>query len=169
MAEALQRLRDFVWTPETEVAFFEKLANTGSVWAACRLVGCPRSTAYYRRDDDEAFAAVWGAAIKVAVARFEHHAIIRGTVGVEEPVFGTLPGDKAGSGVVGYKKRYSDALLVRVLEAHDPRYRTRHGEGMPAITVNIVNVVTDANEQARARIAAARKPAQIIDGGKAED
>jgi len=48
----------------------------------------------------------------------------RGTEGVTEDVFGSMvneDGKNAGTGVVGTKKVYSDKLLVKAVEAEDPK------------------------------------------------
>lgn len=150
-----ERLRNFAWTPATEDVFFKTLGLKGSVVAACRKVDCPRSTAYARKDEDQAFEARWSAALRVAVARFEDAAVKRAVEGWDEPVFGKLPGENRGTGIVGFKRRFSDKLLIRVLEAHDPRYRASKPEQAP-ITVNIANVLANANDQARARVQALR-------------
>jgi hypothetical protein len=145
-----ERLRLFRWTPETEDLFFETLSDKGSVLAACRKVDAPRSSAYHRKDTDEAFEARWVAATKVAVARFEHAAIQRGVVGWEEPVFGSLGPDR-GTGIVGYKRKFDSKLLLRVLAAHDPRYRATTPE-QSAVVINIANVLASANDAARAKV-----------------
>lgn len=151
-------LEQFRWTEGSEQTFLETLANKGSVLAACRKVGCARSTAYKHRDEDEAFAAQWVAATKVAVARFEHYAIKRGTVGDKET---EITEKHDGNGLlvertIKTKRVVSNSLLIRVLEAHDERYR-KTSDGSPApVTVNILNVVTDANENARKRAAELR-------------
>lgn len=162
-----ERLRAFAWTESAEDDFLEALANKGSVLAACRKVGCPRSSAYHRKDNDEAFAARWAEALRVAVARFEHAAIQRAVVGWEEPVFGPV-GEAAGGGhgIVGYKRKFSDTLLLRVLSAHDERYRTEKAASPTSITVNVVNALSEANDRARAKALALRTPAQI-EGKKA--
>lgn len=129
----------------------------GSVVAACRKSGLKRSSVYWRKDHDEGFKATWDFALQCAVARFEQAAIQRGVVGYEEPVFGSLPGEHSGSGIIGYRRVYSDRLLLRVLEAHDPRYR-KHADVAPTnLTINVVTALTNANEAARER---AKKLAQ---------
>jgi hypothetical protein len=146
----------FCWTATAEDIFLEKLANSGSVVAACRKVGCSRSLAYWHRDQDEAFASRWESAVKVAVARFEHIAIVRATKGWEEVEETEGHGPDGAFSKTVRKHKVSNELLMRVLAAHDRRYRNvDHGEA-PPVTVNILNVVQDANEAARKRAAAIR-------------
>lgn len=142
-----QKGRDFVWTDASEGDFIEKLGTSGSVVAACRKTGCPRSTAYHHKAHDAGFAARWEAAIQVACARFEHAAIQRAVVGWEEPVFGPM-GEGEPHGIIGYKRKYSDMLLARVLDAHHPDYKRTQDRGGSTV-INIVNVLQDANDKAR--------------------
>jgi len=146
----------FCWTTEAEERFLEKLANSGSVIAACRRVGCSRSLAYWHRENDEAFAARWESAVKVAVARFEHIAIVRATKGWEEVEETEGHGPDGAFSKTVRKHKVSNELLMRVLAAHDKRYRNVDRGEAPPVNVNILNVVQDANENARKRAAAIR-------------
>jgi hypothetical protein len=123
------------WVRPLLIAF----ADSGNMTEACRRIGVERSTPdhWVRRrlaNDDAAMRAgvtlfldLYEAARVEGRERLEVEARRRAVEGWEEPVFGSL-GQGQGTGQVGSIRRYSDTLLIRLLEAHWPeRYRPRMG------------------------------------------
>ena len=102
--------------------FLDTLAACGNVSEAARAVGISRSHAYVLRAENADFAAAWDAAMAEAVDALEALARRRVMDGVEQPVF--YRGE-----VVGYTRRYSDALLMFLLRAHRPE--TYHRQALP--------------------------------------
>jgi hypothetical protein len=72
----------FPWTE----AFLASLREMPVVSRACGVVGIERSTAYRRRDADEAFAAAWDDAMEAGVDKAEQEAFRRAVHGYEEPL-----------------------------------------------------------------------------------
>jgi hypothetical protein len=67
-------------------AFLAALREVPVVSRACEAVGIERSTAYRRREADQAFAEAWDDAMETGVDRAEQEAFRRAVVGFEEPV-----------------------------------------------------------------------------------
>lgn len=125
----LQRARD---------AFLAELAKRGNVSEACRAAEVPRSTAYQWKAADEAFAAAWNEALEVACDAMEGEAWRRAVEGTEEPVYGRVGKDKDGQ--IGTVRKYSDTLMVKLLQAHRPeKYRERQDvQHSGGVTVRVV-------------------------------
>lgn len=95
-------------TLETLCASLE--ANGGDLLKACHALGT--STGWVRqwmRDDPKVEAAIKDAKDGGLIV-LESHAIKRATVGVKEPIY-------YKDLKVGYKRKYSDALLIKLLES----------------------------------------------------
>lgn len=159
-------------------AFLVALREIPVVQHACNAVGIERSTAYRARQADEGFAKAWEDAMEAGVDRAEQEAFRRAVVGFQEPVvhqgqlsyvYERFVDDE---GAEGYRKvldangqpvplttrKYSDALLAKVLSARRAAYRTERTEltgadGGPVTTDNTVRAmrVTMLLEAARRR------------------
>ena len=76
-----------------------------------------RTTVFVWRRDDEQFAADYAQAIGESEIVLESEATRRAVEGVDEPIY------QSGM-LVGYKRRYSDLLLIFLLKATNPqKYR----------------------------------------------
>lgn len=107
--------RDWEWEVD---AFIEAFMETASVSGACRELGIQRSSAYRRRQADEAFALAWADADEAITDALEEEAYRRAVKGVEEPR--TVAGKEVAV------KRFSDRLLEMMLKARRPeKYRER--------------------------------------------
>jgi hypothetical protein len=123
--------------PEKQAVFLEILAEKGNVSAAAKFVGISRTEAYRTYQRDETFAALWDEALEIACDILEAEAHRRAVEGVDEPVF--YRGEE-----IGAIKKYSDTLLLRLLEAHRPskwRSGTKHEfpDGPPATQTVVLN------------------------------
>ena len=112
------------FTDEYRQKFLDLLRQHGNVTLAAEALGFERTTVYVHRAQNESFASEWDAAIAEAADRLEAEAWRRAVEGVDEPVFGRVAKDKDGQ--IGTIRRYSDALMARLLSAHKPeKYRER--------------------------------------------
>ena len=110
------------WTVERQIAFIEKLADTGSITAACKHVGMSRESARQlrRRSCGRAFRDAWDAALDCGYADLEESAKERAKNGVPRPIF--YKGEQVG------EWRYFDERLTMFLL----RFRRRHRFGAEA-------------------------------------
>lgn len=97
------------WVP----TFLARLKQTGNVRKACRAAGISTKTAYVHHQRREAFRKAWANALDTWVDSLEAAAVKRGRDGVDEPIY-------QGGKLVGYKRRYSDVLLIKALQAFRP-------------------------------------------------
>ena len=112
------------FTDEYRQKFLDLLRQHGNVTLAAEALGFERTTVYVHRAKNKTFAAEWDGAIAEAADRLEAEAWRRAVEGVDEPVFGRVAKDKDGQ--IGTIRRYSDALMARLLSAHKPeKYRER--------------------------------------------
>jgi hypothetical protein len=125
-------------------AFLQHLARTGSVVEAASAAGFSDSYAHRVRKRDTAFADAWDEAIRAyesrLVERGEREAARRGIEGWREPVY-------QNGKLVGHKRRFSDRLLLRTLEAHRPEKWGRKS------TVNHTGIVGLVSPEIQARLA----------------
>jgi len=86
-----------------------------------KLVGTSAARIYTLRNNDPAFRQAWDEAEEIAADRLEQEAWRRAVEGFEEPVVsaGKLVLDEDGNAVM--IRRYSDLLLIRLLQAHRPQ------------------------------------------------
>jgi hypothetical protein len=125
-------------TPVWRRGFLRALAISGSVTKSCKAAGIDQSYVYWLRARKPRFARAWERAMVAAsrrkADRIEAEAYRRAVDGWLEPVF------QKGE-CVGHRRRYSDALLAKVLEAEKPeKYRKNH-DGPQGNQVNVqVNV-----------------------------
>lgn len=112
--------------PPWQKGFLAVLCEGGNVTLAAQAVGIERSTAYDRRNSNEAFAALWDDAMEQAADLLEAEARRRAYEGWDEPVFGRLAGRDAGEGQIGLVRKYSDSLMQTLLKGAKPeKYRDR--------------------------------------------
>ena len=97
-----------------------------------KLVGTSAARIYTLRNNDPAFRQAWDEAEEIAADRLEQEAWRRAVEGFEEPVVsaGKLVLDEDGNAVM--IRRYSDLLLIRLLQAHRPQKFDRRFPGAGA-------------------------------------
>ena len=100
--------------------FIEALSNCGNITEACRVAKVSRDWAYDKRKADPEFAAQWEAALEVAIDSLEGEAWRRGRDGYEEYITSKDGLVLGADGRPVMQRRYSDALMVRLLQAHRP-------------------------------------------------
>jgi len=110
------------WTAERQIAFVEKLADCGSVTAACAHVGMSRESVrkLRRRPYGRAFRDACDAALDCGYADLEQAAMERAKNGVVRPVF--FHGEQ-----VGEWRHFDERLAMFLL-----RFRRRHRFGPEA-------------------------------------
>ena len=107
-------------------AFLAAYAQTGNIAAASKLAQVGRRDHYRWIKADAEYALAFGEAHEEACDRLEAEARRRAVQGVEEPVYGKLPGKDTGTGQVGTIRKYSDTLLIFLLKGARPeKYRER--------------------------------------------
>ena len=116
------RARHDGWTAERQIAFVEKLADTGSITAACKHVGMSRESVrkLRRRPCGQAFRDACDAALDVAYGDLEEAALERAREGVGRPIF--FNGEQ-----VGEQRHFDERLTMFLL-----RFRRRHRFGAEA-------------------------------------
>ncbi len=116
------RYRHDGWTPERQIAFIEKLADCGSISAACKHVGMSRESVRQlrRRPCGRTFRDACDAALDCGYADLEETAMERAKNGIARPVF--YKGEP-----VGEWRHYDERLTMFLL-----RFRRRHRFGPEA-------------------------------------
>ena len=116
------RYRHDGWTVERQFAFVEKLADTGSITAACKHVGMSRESVrkLRRRPCGRAFRDACDAALDCSYIEIEEAAAERSKNGVARPIF--YKGEQVG------EWRHHDERLTMFLL----RFRRRHRFGREA-------------------------------------
>lgn len=118
--------------------FLEELTNIPNISRAARIAGVDRTLAYYHRNNNEAFARAWDAALEVGVDRLEEEMWRRAVEGTDKPV--TYQGE-----ITATYKEYSDTLAIFLAKAHRPeKFRdnidiTSGGERVGGITYIVEN------------------------------
>ena len=114
----------------------DALRDGASITMAAEAAGTSRQQIRLWREHHEDFAAAFQDAYDAGTDRLEDEAVRRGSEGWDEPVF--QKGEE-----VGQVRRYSDALLLRTLEARRPERwransRVEHaGDGGGPIAVDL--------------------------------
>jgi hypothetical protein len=110
------------WTVERQIAFIEKLADCGSITAACKHVGMSRESLrkLRRHPWGRNFRDACDAALDCSYAEVEEAAVERSKKGVARPIF--YQGEQVG------EWRYFDERLTMFLL----RFRRRHRFGPEA-------------------------------------
>ena len=93
--------------------FLDIFRVTGNVSQAAKAAGIHRSSVYEWQESDEKFSAAYNVAAIESNEALEAEAHRRGVIGVKQPVY-------QGGQMVGYIKRYSDTLLLKLLAARMP-------------------------------------------------
>ena len=75
------------WTLERQFAFVEKLADCGSITAACKHVGMSRESVRRLRRRGRAFRDACDAALDCGYADVEESAVERSKNGIARPIF----------------------------------------------------------------------------------
>lgn len=110
--------------PAWQKAFLAILRESGNVSTAAAAAGIERSTAYDRRNNHPAFAALWDDAMDEAADHLESEARRRALEGWDEPVYGRVAKDTDGQ--IGLVRKYSDSLMALLLKGAKPeKYRER--------------------------------------------
>lgn len=132
------RARHDGWTAERQLAFVEKLADCGSITAACKHVGMSRESVRQLRRHryGRAFRDACDAALDCTYSDLEDTALERARNGVARPVF--YKGEQ-----VGEWRHYDERLTMFLL-----RFRRRHrfgpeADGLPKDFVGIPGCGTD--------------------------
>jgi molybdenum-dependent DNA-binding transcriptional regulator ModE len=112
------RLRHDGWTEIRQRIFLRALSETGSVRDACKRAVISNTSAYRMRKRAPAFARAWDRALRLVMPTIEQAAFERAVLGWDEPIL--YRGE-----VVATRKRYSHALLARLLD------RRGLGDGEP--------------------------------------
>jgi hypothetical protein len=128
----------FPWTD----AFLASLREVPVVARACEAVGIERSTAYRRRDADEAFAAAWDDAMEAGVDKAEQEAFRRAVEGTDKGVWHQ-------GALVGSERVYSDALLSLILKGRRKKVYADRTELTGADGGPMVQQVDDTTRSAR--------------------
>lgn len=134
-------------------ALLRMIVATGNLVLACEALNLDAGYLEKRIDSDPDLAEKIEAAHKRAFDRLEGEAYRRAVIGVEEPVF--HKGQR-----VGHVRKYSDTLLIKLLEANDTRYGSRLklvGENGPIeVQYNLENLTTAQLEALEALLATAQ-------------
>ena len=113
-----------------KIPFLDALKTRLFVTQAADDVGIARSTVYLWRDEDQKFRAAMDEVEGRTVDIARSEAFRRGVVGYEEP--------QAIAGRREMVRKYSDQLLIKVLQARDPAYR----DGVTAqINISLVQIL----------------------------
>lgn len=111
---------------ETQLAFLAAYRCGPTITQACRIAGINRRNYYNWMQSSKAFVEAFNQTRQERVDDAIDEAHRRAVKGVLEPVFGS-DGDLGKTVVVGYKRKFSDRLLVKILESERPeKYRTNH-------------------------------------------
>lgn len=106
-------------TSQKRLEFLARLRHHSNVTQACEEIGFSKVSLYAHRKRDEEFAQAWDEAAKDGVQCLEDEAKRR-AMGYEEKVY--------KNGVyVGKVRKYSDLLLLALLNAHWPEKYRRSG------------------------------------------
>ncbi|WP_427969661.1 hypothetical protein [Altererythrobacter sp.] len=155
------------WKPEVQRAFIEALADTGSVRAACRMVGRTEHGVYQlrRHPEAESFCAAWEAALKLGIRRIEDIAMDRAINGTQEPVY-------SYGKLVGTRTRHNDRLLMFLLRNRSPdRFAEGRAKGMSGLDLTRLEQEKkkwrkewELEQRAEHRVGDAAEARRIIDG-----
>ena len=121
-------------------AFLAAFAERGSVQAACLESGVGRRTVYHWLERDEAFAPQFDDARQTATDVLEAECRRRALEGVPAPVY-------YQGKMVGHAQKYSDLLLLALLNAYRPERfgrRQEHRDRKGATLSAVVHVTYDA-------------------------
>lgn len=132
-------------------AFLAAYAQTGNISVAAKIANVGRRD-HYRWLDDARYEKAFNDAHEEACDRLEAEARRRAVQGVEEPVYGKLPGKATGTGQVGTIRKFSDTLLIFLLKGARPEiYRERFEhtgkDGAPLLPAEFTLTVRDQGDE----------------------
>jgi hypothetical protein len=118
---------------ESKAVFLKEFEGSGNITTACRRAGIGRTTFYRWKEEDGAFLIAYRYAEEQSNDILELAARQRALVGVErvvvsmgKVVYVADPDDHTGIRQIPLTQReYSDAILLRMLQAHNPKYHTQ--------------------------------------------
>ena len=117
--------------------FLDIFRVTGNVSQAAKAAGIHRSSVYEWQESDEKFSAAYNVAAIESNEALEAEAHRRGVIGVKQPVY-------QGGQMVGYIKKYSDTLLLKLLAARMPdKYADRRNQKIDVSGGMVVEYVND--------------------------
>lgn len=100
-------------------AFLAAYAECGTITHAAEAAGIDRRSHYNWLNDDPEYAEAFEQAKQMSIEALEKEARRRAIEGVQEPVY-------QGGKLVGHKRRYSDTLLMFLLNGLAPeKYKER--------------------------------------------
>jgi hypothetical protein len=146
---------------ERKRAFLDELAMTGNVTEACENLGLAHGLVYKWRDKAPAFREAWERALAIGVDRLNMEARRRAVQGVLEPV-GFFKGKPSA-----YVRKYSDALLIQLLKANDPKHNPAQNVQITGILARID--VSKCTEDQLNRLIARESPLSIFGGAIPEE
>ena len=138
--------RKLTFTPRRRAAFLKALAESGHVLASARRAHVSPAHVYRCRNRFPAFRQAWDDALAVAVESLETEARRRALDGWEDPVY--YQGQP-----VGAIRRYSDRLLIVLLQAHKPELYNQQQIAERQSCENLMEQL----ERARRRVEAGRR------------
>lgn len=120
--------------------FLAAFAVTGMIGKACQIAGCERTTVHRWRKRDAKFAEQFDIAKAEAADALESEARRRAIEGTRRYKFKRdgSPILHPVTGEVYYESEYSDALLIALLRAYNPKFRdvgTTINAGATAIAI----------------------------------
>ena len=117
--------------------FLDIFRVSGNVSQAAKAAGIHRSSVYEWQESDEKFSAAYNIAAVESNEALEAEAHRRGVLGVKTPVY-------QGGQLVGYVKKYSDTLLLKLLAARMPdKYADRRNQKIDVSGGMVVEYVND--------------------------
>jgi hypothetical protein len=123
-------------------------ARTGIITSSARAAGCSRDVHYWWLENDQTYVEAWALAQRESIAILEDEAVERATVGTKRPLL-------YRGKVVAFEYVKSDNILLRLLEAKDPKYaqRSKHEhtgkDGKPLVSMADVAAFISSREAAR--------------------
>ena len=125
-------------TEARQRTFLRAFEVAGTVTGACALTGTGRRPVYdWTRD--ARFAEAFDRARDVVADRLEEECRRRAVTGTDEPVY-------YQGNVVGHIRKYSDGLLVTLLNAYRPeKFKRRAHTDKDGGSISVVRVSYDAN------------------------
>lgn len=140
--QSVSPFRPGTLTSQKREEFLDRLRTHSNVTQAAEEVSISTVSLYALKKRDAAFAAAWDDAIKEGSNCLENEAKRR-AMGYEEDVY------KKGE-YVGKVKKYSDLLLLALLNAHWPeKYRPQRADAPPAISPDDAKRITEARDVLR--------------------
>jgi len=125
------------FTAKRKNEYLRVLKESGERTLARAAVGVSERTVTKHRCEDSIFRDAEDEARRQHAAIYSQEMIRRGVTGIQKPVYGSLGGQGAGVGVVGWVTEYSDRLLMEQARRHEAEYT-------PKTKVETVNISSTA-------------------------